>query len=106
MLHNAEHYRSYGLSLWRWVSPELELMLPGVQHRLDADLARILGDVGLQPAIAGETPDLLLRYEAAPGVLVAELVDAATNTRVWRTQLRGDDLLAHPKPPVSAENLN
>ena len=106
MLHNAEHYRSYGLSLWRCVSPELESMLPGVQNRLDAYLERILGDVGLLPAIPGESPDLLLRYEAAPGVLVAELVDATTNTRVWRTQLRGDDLLSRHMPLPRSEDLN
>lgn len=106
MLQNATSYRSYGLSLWRWIAPELELLHPGVQERLDGDLGRILAGVGLQPVLPGEAPDLLLRYEAAPGVLIAELVDSQTNSRVWRTDLRGDDLLSRTSGPVEPSSLN
>jgi hypothetical protein len=106
MLRNETTYRNYGLSLWRWVAPELELLHPGVQDRLDRDLCRILAGVGLQPVNPGEAPDLLLRYEAVAGVLIAELVDSQTNTRVWRTDLRGDDLLKRPAETVAPSSLN
>lgn len=99
-------YRSYGLSLWRWVSPDLELMQPGLQSRLDRDLGRILAGVGLEAVEPGEAPDLLLRYEAAPGVLIAELIDSVTNDRVWRTAIRGDELLADQHHAVNPMALN
>ena len=100
-------YRSYALSMWRWVAPDLAREYPDARERLDADLAMVLGGVGLRPATDGETPDLLLRYEAAPGVLVAELVDAQTNERVWRTHLRGQDILnARPSEAASRAHLN
>jgi hypothetical protein len=104
---NTYTYRSYALSMWRWVAPGLEREFPGVQARLDEDLGAVLGGVGLRQAFDGEAPDLLLRYEAAPGVLFAELVDARTNERVWRTHLRGHDLLAAPiEGAPSDPNLN
>lgn len=103
---NVDTYRSYGLSLWRWVAPELELLQPNLQERLDRDLGRILSGVGLYAVDPGEAPDLLLRYEAAPGVLVAELVDSLTNDRVWRTQIRGEELLNRESAAVNPVNLN
>lgn len=99
------NYRSYALSMWRWVAPDLVREFPDAQSRLDADLAHVLGGVGLRPVFDGEAPDLLLRYEAAPGVLFAELVDARTNERVWRTHLRGQDVL-NAQPPDVAGNPN
>lgn len=100
-------YRSYALSMWRWVAPDLVREFPDAQNRLDADLALVLGGVGLRPVFDGEAPDLLLRYEAAPGVLFAELVDARTNERVWRTHLRGKDILnAMPPDSVNSAHLN
>jgi len=99
----ATGYRSYSLSMWRWVAPGLESEIPNVQDRLDADLALVLGGVGLRPALDGEAPDLLLRYEAAPGVLFAELVDARTNERVWHTRLRGQEIL-NPGPPATSSD--
>lgn len=106
MQRSTDTYRSYGLSLWRWVAPELELLHPNLQDRLDADLGRILTGVGLHAVLPGEAPDLLLRYEAAPGILVAELVDSQTNDRVWHTDIRGDDLLQSPRHNANPVNLN
>lgn len=83
-------YTTYGLSLWRWVSASLEERDSLVRERIDAELEMVLEDAGLYRAPDGVDPDLLLRYEAAPGVLVAELVDARTNEGVWKTDLRGD----------------
>ena len=102
----ANTYRSYALSLWRWIAPGLESEFPNVQARLDADLANVLGGVGLRPAFDGEAPDLLLRYEAAPGVLFAELIDARTNERVWRTHLRGQEILNAAPADAHDPNLN
>ncbi|MCL4793970.1 MAG: hypothetical protein KJZ84_05375 [Bryobacteraceae bacterium] len=103
----ANTYRSYALSMWRWIAPGLKSEFPDVQARLDADLALVLGGVGLRQAFDGEAPDLLLRYEAAPGVLFAELVDARTNERVWRTHLRGQDILSALPPDIAGDpNLN
>jgi hypothetical protein len=83
-------YTTYSLSLWRWVSSSLVLADTQVRDRIDAELGIVLEEAGLLRAPAGVAPDLLLRYEAAPGVLVAELIDARTNERVWRTDMRGD----------------
>lgn len=83
-------YATYGLSLWRWVSASLEERDSLVRERIDAELEMVLEDAGLHRAPDGVDPDLLLRYEAAPGVLVAELVDARTNEGVWKTDMRGD----------------
>jgi hypothetical protein len=106
MQASANTYRSFALSMWRWIAPGLESEFPNVQARLDADLANVLGGVGLRPAFDGEAPDLLLRYEAAPGVLFAELVDARTNERVWRTHLRGEEILNAVPPDAIAGNPN
>lgn len=105
MQATATVYRSYALSMWRWVAPGLESEIPNVQDRLDADLALVLGGVGLHPVRDGEAPDLLLRYEAAPGVLFAELIDARTNERVWKTHLRGDEILQNEAPPQEPSAL-
>ncbi len=86
----AATYTTYSLSLWRWVSASLILKDTQVRDRIDAELETVLEEAGLYRAPAGETPDLLLRYEAAPGVLVAELIDSRTNDSVWRTDMRGD----------------
>lgn len=83
-------YATYDLSLWRWVSASLISTDAHVRDRIDAELENVLEDAGLLRAPAGMAPDLLLRYEAAPGVLVAELVDARTNEQVWRTDMRGN----------------
>jgi hypothetical protein len=86
----AGTYTTYSLSLWRWVSASLILKDTQVRDRIDDELETILEEAGLVRAPTGETPDLLLRYEAAPGVLVAELIDSRTNDSVWRTDMRGD----------------
>jgi hypothetical protein len=83
-------YTTYGLSLWRWVSGSLASGDRRVRERIDAELECILEEAGLFRAPRGQAPDLLLRYEAAPGVLIAELIDAQTNKSVWRTDMRGD----------------
>lgn len=83
-------YATYDLSLWRWVSSSLVSTDVHVRDRIDAELGSVLEEAGLFRSPAGVAPDLLLRYEAAPGVLVAELVDARTNEKVWRTDLRGN----------------
>ncbi len=86
----AGAYTTYSLSLWRWVSASLISNDTQVRERIDAELETLLEEAGLLRAPAGVTPDLLLRYEAAPGVLVAELIDSRTNDSVWRTDMRGD----------------
>lgn len=86
----AGTYTTYSLSLWRWVSASLILKDTQVRDRIDDELETILEEAGLVRTPAGETPDLLLRYEAAPGVLIAELIDSRTNDSVWRTDMRGD----------------
>lgn len=91
-------YTTYGLSLWRWVSASLEARDSLVRERIDAELEMILEEVGLYRAPSGVDPDLLLRYEAAPGVLVAELIDARTNEAVWKTDLRGDARVQADEP--------
>ena len=97
----AGTYATYSLSLWRWVSASLTSNDSNVRDRIDAELENILEEAGLFRAPTGVTPDLLLRYEAAPGVLVAELIDSRTNNSVWRTDLRGDgenEKLVHVGP--------
>lgn len=83
-------YATYGLSLWCWVSSSLVRTDAHVRDRIDAELQSVLEEAGLLPAPTGIAPDLLLRYEAAPGVLVAELIDVRTNESVWKTDMRGD----------------
>jgi hypothetical protein len=83
-------YATYNLSLWRWVSASLISTDAHVRDRIDAELENVLEEAGLFRAPIGVSPDLLLRYEAAPGVLVAELIDAQTNESVWRTDMRGN----------------
>jgi len=87
-------YATYDLSLWRWVSSSLISTDVHVRDRIDAELGSVLEEAGLFRSPAGVAPDLLLRYEAAPGVLVAELIDTRTNEKVWRTDLRGNKGLA------------
>jgi len=83
-------YKTYGLSLWRWVSSSLKGGGDRVRANLDFELSQVLVEAGLRQAGQDERPDLLLRYEAAPGVLIAELIDPSTDKCVWRTDLRGD----------------
>lgn len=86
----SKTYSTYGLSLWRWVSASLQGRDSLARERIDAELEMVLEEAGLSRAPEGVDPDLLLRYEAAPGVLVAELVDARTNESVWKTDMRGE----------------
>lgn len=94
-------YRTYGLSLWRWVAQDLQDMRPDIQDRVDAELCHVLESAGLREALKGETPDCLLRYEIARGSLVAELIDQETNYKIWKTHLRGDDLMDEESPTPS-----
>jgi hypothetical protein len=88
MARDTMTYQTYALSMWRWISPAFAADPGDVQRRIDDELEGILRQVGLRRASSGEPPDVLLRYEAAPGIVVVELVDASTNRRVWRTDLR------------------
>ena len=92
-------YATYELSLWRWVSSSLVSSDKRVRERIDAELESVLEEAGLFRAPFGVEPDLLLRYEAAPGVLVAELIDTRTNASVWRTDMRGDRRPDEPSLP-------
>jgi len=95
-----ETYATYELSLWRWVSASLASGDKLVRERIDAELESVLEEAGLFRAPFGVEPDLLLRYEAAPGVLVAELIDTRTNASVWRTDMRGDRSAAEALLPI------